>query len=155
MAKLRQERVEISVSSAQKAAIVAKAREYGMSMTKLIISAVEAFAATHGKLGDEPVVAVSYGALSELSIYFCTTRDTLRELSARTQRVQDLYEIARYEEALEVSEEILARIPGAFSDLKEISDTLKSISEKSMVKVFSLPFENAGWTVVIPDKKQQ
>lgn len=155
MAKLREERVEISVSSAQKAAIVAKARKYGMSMTGLIISAVEAFVATHGKLGDEPVVAVSYGALTELSVYFCTTRDTLRELAARTQRVQDLFESARYEEALEVSEEILARISGASSDLKEISDTLKSIMERSMVKEFSLPFESAGWTVVIPDKKQQ
>jgi hypothetical protein len=154
MSVLRPEKIDIRASKDQKAAIAGKAKEYGISMTELIIAAVEAYVQTYGKLEDEQVVAVSYGALNEISVYFSTVRSELKDIAYMACKAHNDFTSARYEEAYEVSKVVLSKITEAVEELGTISTALVTISEKSMVKVFSLPFESAGWTIVTGDTRQ-
>ena len=152
MSSLRTAKLDLRVSKAQKDLIASKANEYGVTMTDLVIAAVEAYAMTCDKFGDEQVVAVSYGALKELSVYFSQVLGQLKAIAANVVAARDYDSCGQFDEAFDAYDTILGQITEAVSELRSINATLTTISEKSLVKVFSLPFERAGWTVAVPNK---
>ena len=58
----RNRQVHLWVSEAQHAAMRAKARGYGITLSRLVLVAVEAYARTYGELAEGEAVAVNYGA---------------------------------------------------------------------------------------------